>query len=48
METDNDKVVFIIFQTSAMGERLTQIITVLTIVVTRTLRRSRQNVRSVE
>ena len=34
--------------TSAMRERLTQNIAVLTIMVTRTLRRLRQNVRSVE
>ena len=31
LETDNDKVVFIISQTSAMRERLTQIITVLAV-----------------
>ena len=33
---------------SAMRERLTQNIAVLTVIVTRTLRRLRQNVRSVE
>ena len=31
LETDNDKVVFIVSQTSAMRERLTQIITVLAV-----------------
>ena len=33
LETENDKVVFIVSQTSAMRERLTQIITVLTVSV---------------
>ena len=43
LETENHKVVLIVSQTSAMRERLTQNIAVLTVMVTRTLRRLRQS-----
>ena len=45
--TENDKVVFIVSQTSAMRERLTQIITILLLVPV-VLRGLRPSVRSVK